>query len=555
MINMPNEKPDYQAPCYDTFPEFLNGIGALFAKRPALSWYTRRKEEYGYTYRELVDRVRALREAICAQGLAGAHIAIASENNAEWLVTFLAAVSCGCVAVCLDIEQSDEGIRDMLRRADVRAVFLSSTFLGICEPLLAEGTVEKIVLIEGTQEGVATSEELCALGFARLNAGEDSAADIVVRPDQTAVLVFTSGTTSKSKIVMLSQKAVLQNVYDGGSYVCFQEKVFTALPFYHAYGLSCAVLISFQQGAHLYINGNLRTVMAELHMAQPDTMLAVPLMVETIHNQIWLNAERAGKAAGLRKVLKMNAVTRKVGVPFCGKVLEDIRKKAVGNLSLIICGGAHLSREISEEFDLFGVQILQGYGISECSPLISVNRRKANKMGSVGLPLPTAQVKLVEGEVYARGPSVMQGYYHDDEETAEAMEDGWFKTGDLGYQDKDGFLYLTGRKKNLIVFKNGKKISPEKLENLFASIPLVKEVMVYGAASGTSVDDVKLTASIYPDPERIQGMTSYEILNLLQKEVAKMNAELPTYQQIQMVTIREKEFPKTGTKKIKRYVE
>jgi long-chain acyl-CoA synthetase len=284
-------------------------------------------------------------------------------------------------------------------------------------------------------------------------------------------------------------------------------------------------------------------------------MFAVPLIVEALRNQIWLGAERAGKAEGLRRLLRTCGRGRKLGVRLARDAVQEVHDTLFGKLHLIICGGAHLDQEIIEEFDLLGVQILQGYGISECAPLVSVNCNYANKIGSVGRPMPSVEVRIVADEVWVRGPSVMQGYYNAPEQTAEALEDGWFKTGDLGYLDRDGYLFLTGRRKNLIVFKNGKKISPERLENLLARIPLVKEVMVYGAANGSSADDVKLTASIFPDPERTVGLTSYEVLDLLQKEVDQINASLPAYQQIHMITVRDKEFVKTGTKKIKRYSE
>lgn len=554
MRKRPYNKEDYAVPFYDTFPEFLDGIARTYADKPALSWFTRRQEEKTLTYREMAGLAADLRRALLSKGLTpGSHVAIVSENSAQWIISFLALSSCGCVVVCVDTEQSDESIRDMVRRSDAQVLFLSTTFLPICLPLLDEGLVGHIALMDGlaSDERVGAIGDLYELG--RSLAPEEAEESFSVPQEQTAEIVFTSGTTSQSKMVMLSQKAVMQNLCDSSLYVSFYDRVFCSLPFYHAYGLNCAVLNTFLRGAHLYINGDLKTTMRDLHLARPDTMLTVPLMLEAVHNQLWFTVEKAGKANGLHKLLKFAALCKKLHLNFQSKTLAQLREKTLGSLRLIICGGAHLSQELSLEFELLGVQILQGYGITECSPLICVNCNYANKLGSVGLPLPSCQVKLVDGEVWVKGASVMQGYYKDPEQTAQALQDGWFNTGDLGYLDKDGFLYLTGRKKNLIVFKNGKKVSPEKLEELISAIPLVKEVMVYGTANGVFADDVKLTASIYPDPQRSEGLSSYEILEQLQAAIDKINGELPTYQQIQLVNIREKEFNKTGTKKIKRH--
>lgn len=545
---------DIALPTCSTLPAFLDWLHHSYADRPALSWFTRRKEELSYTYGELTALVHALQLSMARQGMVqGAHVAILSENSASWIITFLAAVSNGCVAVCADTEQSDDGIRDMICRADTRFLFLSPTFLPICLPLLTQGQVERIVLMGGlsSEEQVNSLDDLIAAGRQLLESGE-AVPQPEVRPDQTAEIVFTSGTTSQSKMVMLSHNAILQNMKDAARYVDLYPKVFCSLPFYHAYGLTCGVLDSFLLGSHLFINGDLKTVMRDLHLARPDTMLTVPLMVEAIHNQLWLKAEQEGKATALRKLMRMAGLCRKLHLPLRFRALEQLRERIVGSLHLIVCGGAHLSQEISEEFDLLGIQVLQGYGITEHAPLISVNRNTANKMGSVGLPMDSCELRLEEGEVWVRGPSVMQGYYKDDEATAQALAGGWFRTGDLGYLDRDGFLYLTGRKKNLIVFKNGKKVSPEKLEELIAPLPLVREVVVSGTANGSSADDVKLTASIYPDPERTRDLSSYDILEQLQAEIDRINRDLPTYQQIQMIHIREKEFPKTGTRKIKR---
>lgn len=553
MKMQPYNKADYTVPFYDTIPQFLEGMNHTYGDRPALSWFTRKQEEYTLTYRELFDQVGALRRAMCRRGiLPGTHIAILSENSADWITAFLATTSMGCVAVCADTEQSDDTIRDMIRRSDAQVLFLSPTFLSICLPLLEEGQLERIILM-GTRPMDPRAELIGNLYEQGKDLEETEDFVTSVSMDQTAEIVFTSGTTSQSKMVMLSHKAVMQNLCDSSLYVTFYNRVFCSLPFYHAYGLNCAVLNSFLRGCHLYINGDLKTTMRDLKLAKPDTMLTVPLMMEAIHNQLWLSAEQSGKADSLRKLFKAAALCRKMGVKLPGGTLDSLREKALGSLRLIICGGAHLSRDLSEKFELLGVQVLQGYGITECAPLISVNCNYANKLGSAGRPLPTCELKLVDGEVWVKGPSIMQGYYKDPEQTAEALQDGWFNTGDLGSLDKDGFLFLTGRKKNLIVFKNGKKISPEKLEELISAIPLVKEVMVSGTANGTMADDVKISASIYPDPQRTEGLSSYEILERIQREVDAINRQLPTYQQIQLVNIREKEFNKTGTKKIKRH--
>ena len=556
---------------YTRFRDMIEDLADKYGESPAISWFTRKQEEQGVTYRQLRDDVRHLAEKIIQMGLAGKHLAVVGENCYEWLVVYFAANYCGSVAVCIDIEQPDETILQMLTMADVSAIFTAPAYVEICSKYV-EGTGQaagedptgqadrggcagQMFLLFGKSGDIPTIQSLIEEGAViRKEGRQDRKIDQKVTPQDTAAIVFTSGTTNYSKPVMLSQMAILTNASDALANVKIGDRTFTSLPFYHTYGLTCSVLSMLIPGSHLYINGNLKTVMRDIQLAKPHTMLTVPLMLETIHSKIWLAAEQNGQAEGLKKLLWIRKMLFKLGCRKSGKRLDMIREKSMGTIKLIICGGAHVSSEITEEFYYMGVTVLQGYGITECAPLVSVNRNEANKFDSVGLVTANCEVKIEDGEILVRGKNVMKGYYKLPELTAEAMKGEWFCTGDVGEIDKDGFLYITGRKKNLIVFKNGKKVSPEKLEEKIKSVPLVKDVVVYGAASGVSTDDVQLVASIYPDQERAEGMTSYEILENLQEEINVINNDLPLYQQIQMINIREQEFSKTAMQKIKRHL-
>lgn len=540
-----------QVDYYETFSEYVEGIRDKFKNKPAISVYNRKQEETVLTYAELTDHCRELAAVLLAEGLQGKNIAVVGENSLEWIIAYLAIVSMGSTVVCVDAEQSEESLKEMILMADAEVVFASKSCMKICEELIQTGKVGRLYSMG--MQAPNSLETLCQQGKKLLE--EDSQWRLpALDAEQTASIVFTSGTTSASKMVMLSHRNILYNAGDSIVYVEADAKVFSALPCYHTYGMTASVLATLVRGAHLCLNGDLRTLMRDMQLFNPDSMLTVPLIVETIHKQIWVAAEQAGQAENMRKMIRSGAVKKKIGIGGVHRGLEELWKKRFGNLHLIISGGAHLNGEIQEEFEQFGVQILQGYGITECSPMISVNGNFCNRIGSVGQELPHCEVRIKNEEIQVRGQNVMKGYYKDPEQTAEVMDDGWFCTGDLGYIDRDGFIFITGRKKNLIVLKNGKKVSPEKLEEIIMKIPLVKEVMVYGAEKGISKDDVNLAACIYPDPEKTKNMSTYEILELLQGEINEINQNLPLYQQIQMVNIREQEFKKTASQKIKRYL-
>ena len=547
MRKYPLNKVEY----YSTFKDMIEALPKGREDQPAISWFTRKGEEKGVTLGEFREDVRNLQAYFVKNGFSGKHIAILGENSYEWLLVYFAATYCGAVSVCIDIEQPDETIQQMIQMADVSAMFCLPSLEELCIEVAKNG--EQLFSLTGGSDRKSTRDLIEAGREIRENTPK-SELETSVCADSTASIVFTSGTTSISKPVMLSHEAILTNACDALANVAIGKIAFTSLPFYHTYGMTCSVLSMLIGKAQLYINGNLKTVMRDIQLAKPHTLLTVPLMLETIYSKMWMTAEEMGKANGLRKLFELKKLQNFFGIKTPGKTLDALREKCFGKIRLVICGGAHMSCEIMKTFQLMGVLILQGYGITECAPLVSVNRNKANKLDSVGVVTANCKVKLVDGEIFVSGKNLMKGYYNAPELTAEVMDGEWFATGDVGYIDKDGYLFITGRKKNLIVFKNGKKLSPEKIEELIKKIPLVQDVVVYGSLSGVSSDDVQVAASIYPDKEKTEGMTRYEILESLQKDVEQINRTLPLYQQIQMVNIREQEFSKTALQKIKRHL-
>lgn len=527
------------------FKQFLSVI-EKYGNDPAVTWYTKKGEKQTRSYCELVSDIRILENCFIRKGLSGKHIAIVGENSYEWLQVYFAAAACGAVSVCIDPEQSEESIYNMVEWADSEAVFVSQS----CAGLFTGGERRIFRLDSGDSERMSVKD----LTDRESQTGEYVSEAVCPNGDSTAAIVYTSGTTALSKPVMLSHRAVLINAAESNLAVDGGKCCFSALPFCHTYGMTCAVIATLLRGAELVFNGDMRTTMRDMSLSGAYSMLTVPLVVELLYQQMWNRAEQEGRSKELKKAFMYQALKRRFGFKNIPNSFRRIKKSLFGNIDLIICGGAHLDVSMAKKLDLIGVQVLEGYGITECSPLVSVNRYGSNRLHTVGKPLPGCKVRIVDGEIQVSGPNVMKGYYKMDKETEKVLQDGWFRTGDLGEIDKDGYLKITGRKKSLIVFKNGKKVSPEAYEKKLKKIPVIDEVLVYGAPVGGSLDDVRVAASIYPNQIMVKDMTSYEILEALQTEVDKLNNTLPFYQQIQMIHIRGEEFEKNTMNKIKRYV-
>lgn len=541
-----NQTPIDSSVCYTSFYDFVADL-QRFGEAPAITSYDRRGNRSTRSYADLHRDVFALRRALAAAGLAGRRIAICGENSYEWLLAFFAITSAGGVAICVDIEQTDDIVRRSVSFADAEAVFVSASMQPICQPLCAAETgavTTMISLSSAPGSGLGSIADMLAQG-ALLPEPELPA----IGAQQQAAVIFTSGTTALAKAVMLTHGNLLSNASAAVSVINLGESAFTGLPFYHAYGLNCGVICSLLSGTSLTISGDIRTMLRDLSLSDARTFYAVPLLLEVY----WKNARSLLAKHGrlqeadsvIHRINQFGRIARHLLESRCAE-LHDL---CFGSVRTVLCGGAHMNVEIARCLDALNVTVLQGYGITECSPLISVNRPDRPVPETVGPLLPGFDLKFDGDEILIRGPGVMTGYYKDEAATAEALQNGWFRTGDLGELDGNRNLRIIGRSKNLIVLKNGKKISPETIEQMVRRIPLVREAIVYASATGIIADDVKPAVSIYPDPQATAGMSQYEILAALQTAINTLNEKLPSYQQIRMINIREKEFEKTASQK------
>ena len=426
------------------------------------------------------------------------------------------------VAVPLDAGLPGEDLIDLINRSDSEALFVSPKNKTLLDGILAECPKLKKIWLLQEEEVDSTSEKIASLAELKAAAKNSDADSDRPNPDDVATIIFTSGTTGKSKGVMLTQGNLATNVLSVDYTTDPGSILLSVLPIHHAYCLVMDWLKGFSLGTTICINDSLLHMVKNMGIFKPDVMLMVPMMIETIYKRL----------ASVDAAIPKKAVADNV---FGGK------------LKIIFTGGAHLDPFYIDQFAEYGVEVLEGYGMSECSPVISSNTPEVHKSGSIGKPLPNAEIKFENGEILVKGSSVMKGYYKMPEETAETLKDGWLHTGDKGYLDEDGFLFINGRVKNLIILSNGENISPEEIENKLALDALVGEVIVTGEDNG-------LTARIYPDQEVVaaKGLDEEAVQAALQAFLDQYNKNQPTYRQITGLVVRKNPFIRSSTKKIKR---
>ncbi len=467
------------------------------------------------SYTQLRKDSEAFSAALAGLGEQGKHIAVLGSTSYSWIVTYFGIVNSGSVAVPLDANLPAEDLCELIDRADVTTFVYDESKEAVAAMAAEKCSGLKNIICMGDGK-----EDTKVLSLWKLIAEQSAGFDYQPEPDQLATIMFTSGTTGKSKGVMLTHRNLAENAtcLDMG----FEQGtvLMSVLPIHHAYCLSNDILKALSLGSVICINDSLLRVAKNIKLFEPNMILMVPLMIETL-------AKKLEEAAWIPAPL--------------------VKAKVFGKqFRTIVSGGAYLNPAYIDMFKKYGIEILQGYGMTECSPVISTNISSNTKPGSVGKLMPNCEAKVVDEELWVKGSSVMQGYYKMPKETEETLCDGWLKTGDLGYVDEDGFVFLTGRKKNLIITPNGENVSPEEIENKLGENRLVQEVLVREA-------DGVIEAEIFPDYEYATKKKIKDIQSELQKQIDAYNKTAPLYKRVLKLKVREVEFEKNTTKKIKRF--
>ena len=530
------------------------------------------KEVKKVTFLQWRDDVRNLGTSLISYGFREENIAILGENTYGWCCAFFAVMATGSVTVPVDKELPVEDIDGIITTTGTKVLIYGKASESKVKDILRNGglkTVEMIISvassnsIEASELGgrtLKTLEEVQAEGAGLYAAGDNSYYDYKIDVNKLASIVFTSGTTGKGKGVMLSQANIGLDMTLGMYNFDITRKTLHVLPPHHTFGSTVNYVGHLSQGCEVYISSGIKHVSDEIKEQQPTHLILVPAFLEVMNRKIWATARKDGKEGLLKAMIKVSNFLRKFGVDVRRKLFASVLSAFGGKLELIICGGAKLDEEIIRNFDALGITILNGYGITECAPLISANRNKYQKPGSVGTPILACRVKIDnpdengEGEICVKGPNVMLGYYNNPEATAEVFDkDGFFHTGDYGKLDEEGWIYITGRKKNLIILSNGKNVYPEEIEADLQKVEGVSEVVVYAGESRVQKDKITIVAEIFPDADLLAHKGISNAQEYFEDQVKALNAKMPPYKAVKCVKLRDTEFQKNTSRKITRF--
>ena len=559
--------PLYEVRPVNDIKQIVNESCELFKDK--IAYYSKYKSDklVQIKYSQFKEDIDALGTAFHKLGLEGKKIAIIGENRYEWGLSYLATVNGNCIAVPLDKQLAFEELLNSFNRVDIAAVVFSGKLLDTIEKLSLQVNIPLLINmdLENDNGKYISFDKLLQMGKEELKNGNTSFVNAVIDNKKLAVLLFTSGTSAQSKIVMLSHSNIAFNIQNQCTLVDIHDTdiFLSVLPLHHTYECTCGFMTMIYRGTCVVYLDNLKHLQATMKETKTTCILAVPAILEFMYKQIREGIRKQGKTSQVDLMIKVTNILDKFGIHLKKKIFKQIHDQFGGNLRLLIAGAAAIKPEVAQGFRDLGILAIQGYGLTECAPIVTLNRDVYYKDEAAGLPLTNTEVKISEpnsegiGEIITKGQHVMMGYYQDENATNETIKDGWLYTGDLGFIDNDGFIHITGRKKNVIVLNNGKNVYPEEIEPLINESEYIKESLVYGKHVN---NDIVLTVQVLPNKEYIEsvfpeGKSDDEIKSIIWNEIKKVNDKLVIYKHIKGVEIRDKEFEKTTTLKIKRYKE
>lgn len=564
-------KPIHKFMHFENLKDMLKKTGDLYGDKPAYLFKTEQEGVFKeITHKEFREDIDALGTKLIELGLKDKRIAVISENRYEWGIVYLAVVTGVGIIVPLDKSLPDNEIESLILRSEVEAIFYSSKYDDIMNEIKQKGNTKIQYFVsmdlEKEQDDIYSERELINQGKELLRSGKKEFIDAEIDNEKMSIMLFTSGTTAMSKAVMLSHKNICSNLMDITSVIKLypEDRFLSFLPLHHTFECTVGFLYPISVGGSIAFCEGIRHIAENIKDYQITAMISVPILFESMYKKVMKGIEKKGKLETVKKGIKISQFLLKFGIDIRKKLFKEIHDNLGGKVRLFVAGGAALDPEAEKGFNELGFTMYQGYGLTESSPVIAAEDDKYRRIGSIGKAFPSLDVKIDEpneegvGELLAKGPSIMLGYYNNEEATKETIdEDGWLHTGDLAKIDEDGYIFISGRKKFVIVLKNGKNIYPEELETLVNKIEGVKESFVYGRPEDDG--DYKICAKIVYDKELVKEIykteDEKELKEILWQEVKKINKTMPAYKYIREITITDKELIKTTTQKVKRFEE
>ncbi len=546
---------------FDTIKKIIHNSAEKYSEQTAFVIKHKNGKEISYenkSYRELLTDINCFGTALYSLGLAQKRVAVMGRNRYEWAVAHLANLFGGIISVPLDKELKINELEDSLVRSNAAAVVYDEKYKSMLDSIRTDGKTRlENYICMGASGDELTFSGLIKMGKELIEKGESEFIEYAPNPDAFSILLFTSGTTDKSKAVMLCQRGIADNVCDMQLVedIRSTDVNMAFLPFHHIFG-STGLIVMLACGVKTVFTDGLRYVKQNLAEYGVTLFVAVPIILDSMYKSILSGIKKQGKDKLIKRMDNVAKVLLKLGIDIRRTIYKPVLKQLGGSLRFIISGGAALDPAVADGFSKMGIHIVQGYGLTETSPVISAENERFTKRGSVGIPMRSVQVSIFDkgadgaGEICVKGSSVMLGYYNNDEATKAVLKDGWFHTGDLGYVDDEGFLFITGRQKDVIVLQNGKKAFPEELEALINRTEGVKESFVYGVPVNAPNSE-KIVCKVVYDKSFFDGDED-KIYDELWQKVKLINQTLPMYKYIKGMSITEEALIKTGTHKIKR---